>query len=186
MCVPVCSLSITLDDDIWKSSTSTLPIDIGKDFVQTLVQHRTIQMTSFEPPAPNVLKPIEQNTKDHAKCTTCYDLNPELFSTRYSTLALNERCIDATISALKASTETRSCERCGVLYVGITDMHQEWQADHPDEPWFIGDSTQVEIYVRENHSVRVQLRNSGSENTGAVGAAMTLEFYTHTLAGMCT
>ncbi|KAK2758759.1 hypothetical protein FQN54_003450 [Arachnomyces sp. PD_36] len=126
-----------------------------------------------------------QTSKENAFCTACHDLNPDLYEIKHGVLASNERCIDASFAEIKASAESGACERCGVLYVGITEVHQAWQDDHgkgPDDSWHLGDSTQVIIHVREGHSLRVLLSNGEEESAGTPGAGVTFEFYTRSEA----
>jgi hypothetical protein len=120
-------------------------------------------------------------------CPTCYDLNPDLSSTKQQPLVLGERFIKTSLSSLKDSAEDGGCERCSVLYFGLSDMDQDWQNDHgfnPDGLSFLGDETEVHIYVRKGHSLRVFLINFDRDFSDTLGAAVTFEFYTRSIAGM--
>lgn len=51
--------------------------------------------------------------------------------------------------------------------------------------FFLDDSTQVCIYVREGYSIRLALMNDGPQFHGKMGEHFIFEFYTLSAAGMC-
>jgi hypothetical protein len=88
------------------------------------------------------------------------------------------------------SAAGKECEKCSILHFAISEMHRDWEGDHSDDKddqdWYLGDSTEVSIYVRKGHGLRVSLINEGSQFRGVSTKVddLTFEFYTRSTAGV--
>lgn len=125
-------------------------------------------------------------------CSGCFDLNPDFFPAKHHSSVIDEWCtldewwIGVKFSDIRDAATAKACEKCGILYAAISDIRKQLDegllADKAEPEWDLRDSTNVDIYGRPGHSLRVNFSNDRK----ALGNSLNdvkLEFYTCSATG---